>query len=82
MAWFTANNQSDELVERATDANLPADSEDIALYLEICDRIRSKAYPATAAMRCLKKRISHKNPNVQLLALNVRNRTIISDNYS
>ena len=48
---------------------IPAGQEDMSLFLEICDRIRSKEVPAKDAMRCLKKRILHKNPNVQLLAL-------------
>ncbi|KNE62285.1 hypothetical protein AMAG_07518 [Allomyces macrogynus ATCC 38327] len=59
----------DELVDNATSELLPAGSEDLALNFDICDQIRGKQVPPKDAMRSLKRRVLHKNPNVQILAL-------------
>ena len=75
--WYVSNSGlnffADKAADRATSELLPSGSEDIALNLEICDQIRSKSAPARDAMRAIKRRLNHKNPNVQLLALGVRN---------
>lgn len=57
--------------EQATSELLPAGQENLALNLEIADQIRGKKVNAKDAMRSLKARLGHKNPNVQLLTLSV-----------
>ncbi|KAF9235859.1 ubiquitin binding protein [Melanogaster broomeanus] len=75
-SWLWGTSQIDEAVgehrprpHKATSELIPSGSEDVALSLEICDQIRSKAAPAKDTMRALRRRLNHKNPNVQLLAL-------------
>jgi growth factor-regulated tyrosine kinase substrate len=56
--WVTNSNQ-----EKATA------TQDIALNLDIADSIRSGKTTPKAALACIKRKVSHKNPNVQILAL-------------
>ncbi|KZP30279.1 ubiquitin binding protein [Athelia psychrophila] len=67
--WLWGTSQLDEAVDKATSELLPSGTEDLALNLEICDQIRSKSVSSKEAMHALKRRLNHKNPNVQLLAL-------------
>ncbi|KAI0063080.1 ubiquitin binding protein [Artomyces pyxidatus] len=69
--WLWGTNQLDEAIDKATSELIPIGSEDMALNLEICDQIRSKSAPPKDAMRALRRRLNHKNPNVQLLALSL-----------
>ena len=58
-------------VAKATSELLPGAAEDVVANLDISDQVRSKQVLPKDAMRSLKKRINHANPNVQLLALGV-----------
>ncbi|KAI1318339.1 Vacuolar protein-sorting-associated protein 27 [Mortierella claussenii] len=69
MSWLRTASPIDDLIDKATSENLPAGTEDLAQNLEICDQIRSKQVSSKDAAKALKRRINHKNPNVQLLAL-------------
>ena len=62
----------EDLIEKATSENLPIGTDDIVTNLEIADKIKAKEVSAKSAVASLKRRINHKNPNVQILALKVR----------
>lgn len=61
-----------ELVEKATSQLIPSGQEDTFLYFEISDSIRAKNVTPQFASNELKQRLTHANPNVQILALSVR----------
>jgi growth factor-regulated tyrosine kinase substrate len=41
----------------------------VALWLDISDKIKAKHFNPKDVIKSLKRRINHKNPNVQILAL-------------
>ncbi|KAI8917099.1 hypothetical protein DFJ77DRAFT_333527 [Powellomyces hirtus] len=66
---FLFSNPLDELVDRATSENLPVGTDDIVLNLDIADKVKAKEVTPKQATQSLKRRLNHKNPNVQILAL-------------
>ncbi|KAJ7057579.1 hypothetical protein C8F01DRAFT_991743 [Mycena amicta] len=64
----TVPRQTDDRAVQASSAVRPTGS-DIECKFEICDAIRSRSVPAKNAMLSLKRRLKHRNPNVQILAL-------------
>ncbi|WWC91043.1 uncharacterized protein L201_005983 [Kwoniella dendrophila CBS 6074] len=70
--FSTATNPYDEFIIKATDENLA--SEDWALNIEVCDKVSGEGENgARQAVAALTKRLSHRNPNVQLYALELAN---------
>jgi growth factor-regulated tyrosine kinase substrate len=60
-------------IEKATSEDNIIGSDLSHFYFEISDEIKSKQIPAKTAIATLKKRLLHKNPNVVLFTLDVRN---------
>ncbi|KAI8097589.1 uncharacterized protein BX664DRAFT_326751 [Halteromyces radiatus] len=61
----------EERIEKATSEFIPSGQENLGLQLDISDQIRSKKVNAKEAMQAMKKRLAHKNPNVQLATLSL-----------
>ncbi len=59
-------------IDKATSELLPNAQEDLASNFDVCDMIKGKRVPPKDAMRSLKRRLLHRNPNVQMLAMKVR----------
>ncbi|WRT69235.1 uncharacterized protein IL334_006219 [Kwoniella shivajii] len=70
--FSTATNPYDELIGKATDENLA--SEDWALNLEVCDKVSGEGENgARQAVGALSKRLTNRNPSVQIYALELAN---------
>ncbi|KAJ7467826.1 hypothetical protein B0H11DRAFT_2174869 [Mycena galericulata] len=65
-----SNNPYDEIVAKTTDENLT--SENWELILNLCDKVQDEGPPgAHGVVAALLKRLTHRNPNVQLYALSL-----------
>ncbi|KAK9900166.1 hypothetical protein P389DRAFT_192454 [Cystobasidium minutum MCA 4210] len=76
MSWLfggSANQTAfDEAVDNATSELLPSGSDETLLTsLQLSDQIRSKTVDASYALKSMRRRLAHKNPNVQIQALHV-----------
>ncbi|ORX39295.1 hypothetical protein BD324DRAFT_619177 [Kockovaella imperatae] len=70
--FSTATNPYDDLITKATNENLA--SEDWALNMEVCDKVSGDGSTgARNAVGALTKRLTHRNPSVQLYALELAN---------
>lgn len=63
-------------LEKATSEYIPAAQEDLALNLEVTDIIKSKRVTPKDALRLLLGRLTHENPNVQLLTLQLLDKCV------
>lgn len=69
MSWF--NKPPVQLIDEATAESIPPGEQNLALNLDLCDMVRSKRIPPEQAVKAIKKRLMHLNPNVQISALNL-----------
>lgn len=67
----STQNQFDEAVAKATDENLT--SENWELILDVCDKVTGNENGGKDVVAALMKRLSNRNANVQLLALELAN---------
>lgn len=75
MSWLfgpaASTTQFEELVDKATSELLPPDNDEVLLLgLQCSDLIRARTIEPPLALKSVRKRLSHKNPNVQIQTLN------------
>ncbi|KAJ1921970.1 Vacuolar protein-sorting-associated protein 27 [Mycoemilia scoparia] len=68
---FLFSSSTPKEIETLTDENIPGHTLNLSQALDLADKVRSKEYTVKDVARGLKERISHDNPNVQILALNL-----------
>lgn len=60
------------LEDKATSELLPPESDEVLLLgLQCSDLIRARSIEAPLALKSVRRRLAHKNPNVQIQALNL-----------
>lgn len=71
MSSFWGTSEFDELITNATSELRPSGDIDLAKTIDIADYIKSKKVSPKDATKALRRRLTHTNPNVVLLALHL-----------
>jgi growth factor-regulated tyrosine kinase substrate len=66
---FLFGSSDEPLIDQATSESIPYGTTDIGKNFEIADKIKSNALVPKKALQQLERRLQNKNPNVQLLTL-------------
>lgn len=70
-SWLFAPSAFDLLLDKATSPLIPIGTHDLATNLDLADQIRAKQVQPRVAALAIKRKLTDRNPNVQLLALRV-----------
>jgi hypothetical protein len=70
-SWLFTPSAFDLLLDKATSPLLPIGTHDLATNLDLADQIRAKQVQPRVAAQAIKRKLTDRNPNVQLLALRV-----------
>lgn len=63
------SNPADSDVDEACSSEIEIGTQNFPKIFEIADKIKSQKYTSKNVLSSIKKKLSHKNPNVQLLAI-------------